>query len=787
MPVLVMPSRTSPDEWPNPPLHPSPELEFTLASLDVEPGEVLERTHAETAQPADELGGAHNGESKSMSVGPNGADQPGRGAATEQAQILVDGRAEDGAVEASNVWQPRSDLHDSPPPPRAEPKQESASPPAQELGLAGRIRGLTPMSARQLPIALQTFCETRSDPPPPSRAPCEYMVALPFRSLGRFVIGSGGRTKRSICDSSRLVEMRILFTTDEKCFLHLFGTRAAIRDALARVRHVVYHEYWWQLNAWERGELTRRGSRWVEWSDRNAEMLQGAWLKEHYADVPRPAAPTFDARPPQTTQSCADGDRRRDRAGSPLRNAMFARNEASQSAPWPSLATFSPERSKDLGSRPPASPVVDRTDFRRPGQSNRMENDAVTRSRAGVPAPTPTPSTSRVDWAAAENASGLKRDGHRTDTPAKRFAPTERAASKSSSPPLQRPTTDLAVRKKRTPSSPKAYRGEQVQGVGGDSGPASAHSLRISIPDDAVMCFIGPKSCAPYIECVADTRLKIEILSGRAEIVLEGGDISKARQSVAEVLQKKQKETYDAEGRAQGKSASPDSEEHPRKRRVSRRSSIGSSRFCCEHSDRGEVYSTPDTSFGNKADQQFLTGAALEHKLRQAAYESAAKRRKTKHPEPDPGPPMLDRRTFERMQDWVADVRHSQNQREQGRRSSLDSRASSSQSSLDPRGSPIDKRSEDDFRRRRFEPMDDYRRRTDVPARPAPRADQQRSPEREEDWRRRGYGRGASDRWTKGNAWELRELAPNARGVGWGAKGWHQTYSYGRERGGVNR
>lgn len=58
------------------------------------------------------------------------------------------------------------------------------------------------------------------------------------------------------------------------------------------------------------------------------------------------------------------------------------------------------------------------------------------------------------------------------------------------------------------------------------------------------MCFIGPQSCTPYIEWIADTRLKIEVTSGRADIVLEGGDINKARKSVAEVLQKKKQKTH---------------------------------------------------------------------------------------------------------------------------------------------------------------------------------------------------------------------------------------------------
>ena len=63
-------------------------------------------------------------------------------------------------------------------------------------------------------------------------------------------------------------------------------------------------------------------------------------------------------------------------------------------------------------------------------------------------------------------------------------------------------------------------------------------SSRRSVPIDLVTRFIGTDSCAPCIELTASTRLKVEIVSGQAKIWLQGGDISKARRMVEEVIQK---------------------------------------------------------------------------------------------------------------------------------------------------------------------------------------------------------------------------------------------------------
>lgn len=63
-------------------------------------------------------------------------------------------------------------------------------------------------------------------------------------------------------------------------------------------------------------------------------------------------------------------------------------------------------------------------------------------------------------------------------------------------------------------------------------------SSRRSVPIGLVTRFIGTSSCAPFIELTASTRLKVEIVSGEAKIWLQGGDISKARKMVEEVIQK---------------------------------------------------------------------------------------------------------------------------------------------------------------------------------------------------------------------------------------------------------
>lgn len=121
----------------------------------------------------------------------------------------------------------------------------------------------------------------------------------------------------------------------------------------------------------------------------------------------------------------------------------------------------------------------------------------------------------------------------------------------------------------------------------------------------------------------------------------------------------------DTERCVERKLAAPLSEAYSYRRCGPREASASSgisSRFrqSGERGDRGEMFSTPDTSFGKKADQRVLTGASLESKLRQAAYESVAKRRKIKHIEASPGSPVQDLRAFKRTQDWVANVRHDQ-------------------------------------------------------------------------------------------------------------------------------
>ena len=219
--------------------------------------------------------------------------------------------------------------------------------------MAGRIRDLTPLSSRQTPIASSTFCMLRSDPPPASHVPYEYMVILPFRNLGRLVIGTGGRTKRSICDRSRLAEMRVLFTSDGKCFLHLFGSKSAIQAALAEVKRIAYSVMWWQLNSWERGALERRGSDWVEWSDHHAERLEGAWLKDHYADVVarQPNSPSRAAHP-YSVETSADHQRAGQRTRSPAPRELV---EQPREVPQPIFST-DPTTRAQIRNRTPSRP-----------------------------------------------------------------------------------------------------------------------------------------------------------------------------------------------------------------------------------------------------------------------------------------------------------------------------------------------------------------------------------------------------------------------------------------------
>ena len=249
----------------------------------------------------------------------------------------------------------------------------------QRSGMAGRIRDLTPLSSRQTPIASSTFCVLRSDAPPASHVPYEYMVILPFRNLGRLVIGSGGRTKREICDRSRLAEMRVLFTSDGKCFLHLFGSKAAIRTALAEVKSIAYRVMWWQLNTWERGELDRRGSDWAEWSDHRAERLEGAWLKDHYADfVTR--QPNFPSRAahPYSAQTSADHQQADQRTQPPIPRVPV---EQPQRVTHPNFSTDPTPRTQ-IRDRTPSLPSADHGDFQRSDRSSVSDFDEKARGRS---------------------------------------------------------------------------------------------------------------------------------------------------------------------------------------------------------------------------------------------------------------------------------------------------------------------------------------------------------------------------------------------------------------------
>lgn len=141
-----------------------------------------------------------------------------------------------------------------------------------------------------MPLPVSMFCVMRDDPAPLSHTPYEYLVPVPFRSIGPVIVGTGGRTKRRICDNSNLVDMRVLFTLDNKCFVQLFGSKPSIISALEEIRQIVYRApstYW---NTWEASELRRRDDGWTRWANQRAERISGAWLLDRYSSSFRPAA-----------------------------------------------------------------------------------------------------------------------------------------------------------------------------------------------------------------------------------------------------------------------------------------------------------------------------------------------------------------------------------------------------------------------------------------------------------------------------------------------------------------
>lgn len=86
---------------------------------------------------------------------------------------------------------------------------------------------------------------------------------------------------------------------------------------------------------------------------------------------------------------------------------------------------------------------------------------------------------------------------------------------------------------------------------------------------------------------------------------------------------------------------------------------VGDDRFI----RRGSDY-TPDTSFEKRSKGvpavEPYDGEALESRLRRAAYESAAKRKKREEAEDPFGSTVRDRRTLARVQDWVEGARQEQ-------------------------------------------------------------------------------------------------------------------------------
>jgi hypothetical protein len=354
--------------------------------------------------------------------------------------------------------------------------------------MAGRIRDLTPVSSRQTPIASGTFCVLRGDPPPASHVPYEYMVILPFRNLGRLVIGVGGRTKRSICDRSRLAEMRVLFTSDGKCFLHLFGSKAAIMAALAEVKYIAYRVMWWQLNMWERAELERRGTDWAEWSDHHAERLEGAWLKDHYADVvaQQPNFPSRSAHP-YSTQASADHHQADQRTQPPTPSVPV---EPPQRVTRPIFSTDPSIRTQSRN-RTPSLPSTDQDDFQHPDRDSvpHFDENARGRSRSRLHAhPSPNVNGNRkVDVDHSD-----ERDFYRSVTPP--VVPRCPASSL-----VRMPNAVTTPGRKRKPSSERGTVAEQPRRVETDfHRPSVERSARRESVEDQPVRYVHLALHFPY-------------------------------------------------------------------------------------------------------------------------------------------------------------------------------------------------------------------------------------------------------------------------------------------------
>ncbi|GAA5985686.1 hypothetical protein JCM10908_007071 [Rhodotorula pacifica] len=727
-------------------------------------------------------------------------DEPSQGINQVQAPTSDDGAG--ATVEGSDHdWKPRSDLHESPYPREEGNEQTPPTAEEQHAGIASRIRGLTPNSARQVPISLRTFCVMRNDPPPMSHTPYEYMVVLPFRTLGAMIIGTSGRTKRSICDQSRLVDMRVLFTTDGKCFLHLFGSKGSIEAALAQIRDLVFKTCYWKLNEWERHQLDRRDLRWIEWSDRNAEKCEGAWLKDHYADTPRNISWT-------SASEAREPPRYSEQGRTELRGPKYAQRHSQESlyaAPsraGPSRPVVEPGARR---SRTPSPAPRGRSQFRSvPLPTFEAETTRDLRQPAAKNSVARSPATFHRESSAAinEGQRNLWRSPSRSDpgTPPRSSREPVWSANMAAKPETRR-TTNFEGRDALEETRREGAQ-EGASGVGRATYRSAEMQNEVSIPAEMVMRFVGTTSCASYVEYVTGSRLKIEIVSGTTKIRLEGGDIGKAREMIKEVLQKERGTEVERDNE-QTQSSSPFAEQPSRKRDCSPVSPIEFNR-ASPSPVRQAYYPTPDTSFGK---QPVITRAERsspaemrERELRQAAYERVAKRKRTDDEEtvtgaPAQRPAAQDRRASERVQNWVESVRQEQSQQgAERRRLSYDSRTSESVSC--PSGhyryedryeadSRAWRRSERDTRRQG--PLDREAYRPREHARESTRRPEARPPLQPEAFRRNDRRRDSPDRWTKGSRWEPRETESRVRGVGWGANGWHQTYSSGRERRGRNR
>lgn len=354
-----------------------------------------------------------------------------------------------------------------------ETRGRDPSPQHERNGVAGRIRDLTPLSSRQVPIASSTFCVLRSDPPPASHVPYEYMVILPFRNLGRLVIGVGGRTKRAICDRSRLAEMRVLFTTDGKCLLHLFGSEAAIRIALADVK---YRSFWWQLNAWERSELERRGSDWAQWNDHHAERLEGAWLKDHYADVvTRQQESPTRATHPYSAETSADHQGVDQRTRAP---GSWIPGEQPQRVPQPVLPT-DPTAPTQTRYRTPSQPSADVGGSQRSDRSSVTEFDENARGRSRTRSHAhPSPN---VNGNRKVDVDDSQRDFYRSVTPS--------VVPRCPVPTLARiPTAITTSGRKRMPSSDRGTVAEQPRKVETAVHRSNVErtAMRVSVEDQSI-------------------------------------------------------------------------------------------------------------------------------------------------------------------------------------------------------------------------------------------------------------------------------------------------------------